>query len=102
MVAQLRETLYQMNKDDVVCTLVMFKEDYVTFPGDAIAKISSLTIPINKRNWRKEDWRNKDGRPVDIGTPQSRVQEWRQQHPEGHKPDCRWDMGFDLKTIRKW
>ena len=49
-----------------------------------------------------KDWRNKDGRPVDIGTPQSRVQEWRPQHPEGRKADCHRDTGHDPKTIRKW
>ena len=94
----------------------MYNEDYVTFPRDDIAKISGLTMPVNKRNWRKQaehlgraravqafddpngDWRNKSGRP----SAQDRVYEWRQQHPEGRKADCHRDTGLDPKTIRKW
>ena len=33
----------------------MFNEDYVTFPRDDIAKLSGLTMPVNKRNWRKQE-----------------------------------------------
>ena len=29
----------------------MFNEDYVTFPRDDIAKLSGLSMPVNKRNW---------------------------------------------------
>ena len=38
----------------MVCALEMFNEDYVTFPRDDIAKLSGLTMPVNKRNWRKQ------------------------------------------------
>ena len=114
------EDINRFTKDDVVCALEMFNEDYVTFPRDDIAKISGLTMPVNKRNWRKQsehirlmnlirdeingnkDWRNKNGRPVGSGTAQKRVHEWRQQHPEGRKADCHRDTGLDPKTIRKW
>ena len=37
----------------LVCALEMFNEDYVKFPRDDIAKLSGLTMPVNKRNWRK-------------------------------------------------
>ena len=119
MVAQLRDTLYQMNKDDVVCTLVMFNEDYATFPRDDIARLSGLSMPVNKRNWRKRREHLqvmntmkalkkqlgepvKEGRPAGSGTAQGRVQAWRQQHPGGRKADCHRDTGLDPKTIRKW
>ena len=110
------EDINRFTKDDVVCALEMYNEDYVTFPRDDIAKISGLTMPVNKRNWRKQaehlgraravqafddpngDWRNKSGRP----SAQDRVYEWRQQHPEGRKADCHRDTGLDPKTIRKW
>lgn len=39
-------------KDDMVCALEMFNEDYVTSPRDDIAKLSGLTMPVNKRDWR--------------------------------------------------
>ena len=114
------EEINRFTKDDVVCALEMFNEDYVTFPRDDIAKISGLTMPVNKRNWRKQsehirlmnlirddingnkDWRNKNGRPIGSGTARERVSEWRQQHPEGRKADCHRDTGLDPKTIRKW
>ena len=114
------EDVNRFTRDDVICALEMFNEDYVTFPRDDIARISGLTMPVNKRNWRKQsehirlmnlirdeingnrNWRNKNGRPIGSGTAQSRVQEWRQQHPEGRKADCHRDTGLDPKTIRKW
>jgi hypothetical protein len=110
------EDINRFTKDDVVCALEMFNEDYVTFPRDDIAKISGMTMPVNKRNWRKQKdhlgraravqnfddpegkWRNKKGQPK----VQNKVYEWRQQHPEGRKVDCHRDTGLDPKTIRKW
>ena len=73
-------------------------------------------MPVNKRNWRKQEehlgraravqafddpkgnWRNKEGRP----SAQVRVYEWRQQHPEGTKSQCKKDTGLTYPTIRKW
>ena len=108
------EDINRFTKDDVVCALEMFNEDYVTFPRDDIAKISGLTMPVNKRNWRKQEqhlriaratrdiihdnWREGNGRP----SAQDRVYKWRQEHPEGRKADCHRDTGLDPKTIRKW
>jgi hypothetical protein len=78
--------------------------------------LDCLTMPVNKRNWRKQEehlgraravqafddpngnWRNKEGRP----SAQARVYEWRQQHPEGRKADCHRETGLDPKTVRKW
>ena len=113
------EDINRFNKDDVVCALEMFNEDYVTFPRDDIARLSGLSMPVNKRNWRKRREHLqvmntmkalkkqlgepvKEGRPAGSGTAQGRVQEWRQQHPEGRKADCHRDTGLDPKTIRKW
>ena len=117
------EDINRFTKDDVVCALEMFNEDYVTFPRDDIAKLSGLTMPVNKRNFQKQadhleiarairdikakqqgkkDWREGNGRPKDSGTAQARVYEWRQQHPEGRKADCHRETGLDPKTVRKW
>ena len=113
------EDINRFTKDDVVCALEMFNEDYVTFPRDDIARLSGLSMPVNKRNWRKRrdhlqvmntmkalkkqlGESVKEGRPAGSGTAQGRVQEWRQQHPEGRKADCHRDTGLDPKTIRKW
>ena len=109
------EDINRFTKDDIVCALEMFNEDYVTFPRDDIAKISGMSMPVNKRNWRKQKLHiqymninrqfkvansecTNGGRP----TAQQRVYEWRLQHPEGRKADCNRDTGIDPKTIRKW
>ena len=112
------EDINRFTKDDVVCALEMFNEDYVTFPRDDIAKLSGLTMPVNKRNWRKQsvhlqgaraiqeindrangtNWREGNGRP----SAQVRVYEWRQQHPEGRKADCHQPPLFSkLRKLRK-
>ena len=110
------EDINRFTKDDIVCTLEMFNEDYVTFPRDDIAKISGLSMPVNKRNWRNQEQHLQFARGIreiksklgeDVtggGRPSecSRVLTWRQQHPEGRKADCHRDTGLDPKTIRKW
>lgn len=110
------EDINRFTKDDIVCALEMFNEDYVTFPRDDIAKISGLSMPVNKRNWRKQEQHLQFARGIreiksklgeDVtggGRPSecSRVLAWRQQHPEGRKADCHRDTGLDPKTIRKW
>ena len=48
------EDINRFTKDDIVCALEMFNEDYVTFPRDDIAKLSGLSMPVNKRNYQKQ------------------------------------------------
>ena len=113
------EDINRFTRDDIVCALEMFNEDYVTFPRDDIAKLSGMTMPVNKRNWRKRSDHVRvmntmkslkkqlgeavnEGRPKGSGTAKKRVCEWRQQHPDGRKADCHRDTGLDPKTIRKW
>lgn len=112
------EDINRFTKDDIVCALEMFNEDYVTFPRDDIAKLSGMTMPVNKRNWRKQkvhlqgaraiqeindrangtDWRTGNGR----NRAESDVIEWRRQHPEGCKADCIRDTGLSKPTVYKW
>ncbi len=113
------EEVNRFTKDDVEAALSMFNEDYVTFPRDDIARLSGMTMPVNKRNWRKQidhiqvmntmkalkkqlGESISEGRPKGSGTAQGRVYQWRQQHPMGRKVDCHRDTGLDPKTIRKW
>ena len=49
------EDINRFTKDDIVCALEMFNEDYVTFPRDDIAKLSGMTMPVHKRNWLKQN-----------------------------------------------
>ena len=112
------EEVNRFTKDDVEAALSMFNEDYVTFPRDDIARLSGMSMPVNKRNWRKQEQHLKlargqlsilremgevcDGRPKGSGTAQEKVYQWRQQQPEGRKADCHRDTDLDPKTIRKW
>ena len=113
------EEVNRFTRDDVEAALSMFNEDYVTFPRDDIARLSGMSMPVNKRNWRKQRDHVQvmntmkalkkqlgedvaEGRPKGSGTAQEEVYQWRQQHPGGRKADCHRDTGLDPKTIRKW
>ena len=113
------EEVNRFTREDVEAALSMFNEDYVTFPRDDIARLSGMSMPVNKRNWRKRKEHIQVmntmkalkkqlgeavpvGRPQGSGTAQERVYQWRQQHPEGRKADCHRETGLDPKTIRKW
>ncbi|MCD8294373.1 MAG: hypothetical protein LUE27_03870 [Clostridia bacterium] len=106
----------RFTEHDVMCALEAYNEDYVTFPRDDIAKLSGLSMPINKRNGRKQKdhlaiarmiqnyddpegtWRNKEGRPK----RQNEVYEWRMENPTGRKIDCQRETGISQVTLRKW
>lgn len=110
------EDINRFTEDDIVSALEMYNEDYVTFPRDDIAKLSGLSMPINKRNGRKradhirlmnlirdevngnKNWRNKGGRPTEKRT----VAKWRKMHPDGRKIDCIRDTGLSKPTVYKW
>ena len=112
------EDINRFTKDDVVCALEMFNEDYVTFPRDDIAKLSGLTMPVNKRNGRKQkqhcevmravqgvvnpNWREGNGRPKGSGRSEQTVREWRIAHPDGRKADCIRETGLSKPTVYKW
>ncbi|MGL5254155.1 MAG: hypothetical protein ACRC9L_03995 [Brevinema sp.] len=108
------EEINRFTKDDIVCALEMFNEDYVTFPRDDIGKLAGVSMPVNKRNGRKQNkhmevaraiqsvvnpnWREGNGRPSAVQT----VFEWQRQHPDGKKSECKNDTGLSYPTIRKW
>ena len=82
-----------------------------------ISELTKIDIPPNKRNGRKQnvhlararavqdiDYPNHEwaGRPKGSGTAQKKVQEWKQQHPDGKKIECHRDTGMSRVTIDKW
>ena len=80
-----------MNCPIVSLTLPASFDDFDSAMLNNCNTLTSLNVAEGNKTYASKDeisgnkdWRNKDGRPVDIGTPQSRVQEWRPQHPEGH------------------
>ena len=116
------EDINRFTEDDIVCALEMYNEDYVTFPRDDIGKLAGISMPVNKRNRRKQsvhlmgaraiqeindkvngtNWRDGNGRPKGSGTAQNKVQEWQMQHPEGRKIDCERETGLSRHTVLKW
>lgn len=111
------EDINRFTKDDVVCALEMFNEDYVTFPRDDIAKISGLSMPVNKRNWRKQkqhlalirgirDLKGKLGEPVSGGgRPDKRaiIFEYMRSHPEvKKKTEIARNLQIDRGTVAKY
>ncbi len=106
-------------KDDVEKALEMYNENYVTFPRNDVAKFSGLSIPANKRNWRKQDehlqwcriiqkandsvdgtnWRSGNGRP----DKEQQIREYMQTHPEiKKKTDIARALGIHRNTIAKY
>jgi len=95
----------------------MFNEDYVTFPRDDIAKLSGPTMPVNKRNWRKQDQhlelirgirdlKGKMGEAVSGGgRPEKRGQifEYMRSHPEvKKKTEIARALQIDRGTVAKY
>lgn len=111
---------HPFTQDDVIKALEVYNEDYCTFPRHDIEKISGITIPKNKRNGRTQsvhlararavqavdypnyEWINKKGRPKGSGTAAKKIYDWRQQHPDGSKAECKADTNLSYPTIRKW
>lgn len=106
-------------EDDVLHALEAFTDSYITYPIDTIVYRTGIPIEKNKRNYRKQKDHVKvmntmknlkkqlgeevrDGRPKGSGTAKSKVEDWRQQHPDGRKVDCIRDTGLDKKTVYKW
>ena len=106
-------------KDDVEKALEMYNENYVTFPRNDIAKFSGISIPVNKRNWRKQDehlqwcriiqqandsvdgtdWRSGNGRP----DKEQQIREYMLAHPEiKKKTDIAKALGIHRNTIAKY
>lgn len=110
----------KFTEDDVLHALEAYSDSYITYPIDTIVNRTGIKIEKNKRNFRKQDvhikimsstrdilypngeWRNKDGRPKGASKAKQIVYEWREEHPDGTKSQCKLDTGLTYPTIRKW
>ncbi|MEF3260957.1 repa [Campylobacter jejuni] len=80
---------------------------------------TKVTIPANKRNYRKQKdhvkvmntmkalkkqlgEEVKEGRPKGSGTAEQTVREWQESHPAGKKADCIRETGLSKPTVYKW
>lgn len=107
---------------DVKSALRSFNDNYATFPRKDIERLTAVAMPANKRNYQKQVdhleearavrdirmtrqgrvWYNEKGRPINSGTLQNKVKEWRILNSTGTKAECNRETGIDPKTIRKW
>ena len=74
---------------------------------------TKVTIPANKRNYRKQEVHLARARAVqDIDYPnhewagrpnaEQTVREWQESHPAGKKADCIRETGLSKPTVYKW
>ena len=109
----------RFTEGDVLDSLQAFQDKYITFPIDAISRLTDIRIDKNKRNYRPQNihlqiaratrdilnpqgWQNKDGRPKGSGTKKNIISAWREQHPDGTKAECIRDTGISKPTVYKW
>lgn len=110
----------EFTEDDVLHALEAYSDSYITYPIDTIVVRTGIPIEKNRRNGRKQadhiklmnfireevngnkNWREGNGRPKGSGTAEQTVMEWRQEHPEGTKKECKDSTGLSYPTIRKW
>lgn len=111
----------EFTEDDVLHALEAYSDSYITYPIDTIVVRTGIPIEKNRRNGlkqsqhlylarrRKDDMKaiglpmkSPEGRPKDSGTAEQTVLEWRRQHPDGSKKECKDATGLSYPTIRKW
>ena len=65
---------------------------------------TKVTIPANKRNYRKQEDMKVIGEVVKEGRPTAErtVREWQESHPAGKKADCIRETGLAKHTVYKW
>lgn len=105
-------------REDVLCALELYNDNYITFPIDTISELTDIHIKKNKRNYRKQavhlmgaraiqeindkvngiDWRDGNGRK----SKKDIVKEWRNENPNGRKCDCVYSTGLSKPTVYKW
>ena len=102
-------------REDVLCALELFNDNYITFPIDTISKLTEIRIKKNKRNYRKQSLHLRMARSnleilnEDNGKPlqgrkakKDMVEEWQKDNPNGRKCDCIRDTGLSKPTVYKW
>jgi len=104
----------RFTEDDVVAALEVYNESYVTFPRDDIAKLSGMSIKVNKRNGRKQGQHLrlargqlailKDMGEASPGRPSARqtVEDYIRENPEARKCDIIRALGLSKMTVYKY
>ena len=108
----------RFTKRDIMDAMQFYQENYVTYSRREAERVSAISMPANKRNYRKQvqhmevmraiqnitnpNWRDGNGRPKGSGEKSKIVEEWQRQHPDGKKADCIRETGLSKPTVYKW
>lgn len=105
-----------MTDADIQSALECFDTSFVLFPREVAERLTALTMPANKRNYRPQaihmrimsatrdilypngEWRNKNGKP----TKQQLVIAYLQENPNANNSQAARALKVDVKTVRKW
>lgn len=114
-----KEHVNTLEESDLLAALEVYGTGCHTTPIDYIEKITDIRIDKNKRNGRRQtthlkiarnilEIMNEDGgqvlqgRPLNSGTKESIIKEWRKNNPNRKKADCIRELGLSKKTVYKW
>lgn len=108
-------------KEDCDSALECYDHKYKTFPVKDIEKISSIAIPRNTRNYRKqtqhlilarrrkndlkeigESFKNPEGRPSGSGTKENLVREYIKNNPGKKVSHIAKELGISRTTVYKY
>lgn len=105
----------RFTKRDVVDSMNMYQESYVTYSRAEVERVSGISVPPNKRHGRPQKihikfmnheraFKVEMGECTNGGRPSQKkiVKEWRESHPEGRKAACIRDTGLSKPTVYKW
>lgn len=106
----------RFTQSDVNDAIKMYQQNYVTFSRKEIEYKTGITIPPNKRNWRKQEahlklargirtLRKELGEQVSGGgrpTAEQKIKDWQAEHPHGTPKDCIADTKLSKNTVYKW
>lgn len=113
-------SLDELNERDIQSALETYDKSYYCWTLEDVETTCGVIIPRNRRNRRKQavhlariraaekidypnfEWINKKGRPINSGTCENQVKEWKAQHPAGKKSECIRDTGLSKPTVYKW
>lgn len=105
----------RFTRQDILCSLEMFNDSYITMTIESISKLTNIPIERNKRNYRKQkdhikymnairNFKVEMGETKITGRPSAEniVKEWQQQNKGKRKVDCIKDTGLSRPTVSKY
>ena len=112
----------RFTKRDILDAMQFYQESYVTYSRREAERVSAISMPANKRNYRKQEvhlmgaraiqeindkvnetnWRKGNGRPKGSSKQRKIVEAWQKEHPDGKKADCIRETGLSKPTVYKW